>query len=203
MTGSSYGIEIDFDYATIKYSQSPSFKSLDLTALIEGFYNSTSNKMIKDTVRVYLRNVNSPFLTIDSSKSVLDSTGKGMFSFYNAANGIPYYIVVKHRNSIETWSASGQSFSSNTLSYDFTTSSSKAYGNNMVQKGSRFCIYSGDVNQDGSVNGLDLGIADNDAFNFVTGYVKSDVNGDNVTNALDLSTTDNNAFNFVSKITPP
>ncbi len=73
----------------------------------------------------------------------------------------------------------------------------------MVQKGSKFCIYSGDVNQDGSINVLDLGLIDNDVSNFVTGYVKTDVNGDRTVNALDLGITDNNAFNFVSKMTPP
>ncbi len=159
--------------------------------------------MVSDTALVYLRNTSTPFAIIDSAKSVLDISGVGTFQFSNINNGTNYYLDIRHRNSIETWSGAGQSFISNSLSYDFTTSSSKAYGNNMIQKGSKFCVYSGDVNQDGSVNVLDLGIVDNDAFNFVTGYVKSDVNGDNVTNALDLSITDNNASNFVSKITPP
>ncbi len=65
-----------------------------------------------------------------------------------------------------------------------------------------FAIYSGDVNQDGSVDGLDLSLVDNDAFNFVTGYVSTDVNGNNFTDALDLAVADNNAYNFVSKVTP-
>ncbi len=44
---------------------------------------------------------------------------------------------------------------------------------------------------------------DNDAFNFVSGYVNTDVTGDNVVDAADLGIIDNNAFNYVSKITPP
>ncbi len=67
----------------------------------------------------------------------------------------------------------------------------------------RFAIFSGDVNQDGNADALDLGIVENDAFNFVSGYVASDVTGDNVTDALDLAIISNNALNFVSKITPP
>ncbi len=39
--------------------------------------------------------------------------------------------------------------------------------------------------------------------NFVTGYASSDVDGNNVSNALDLGIVDNNVYNFVSKITPP
>jgi hypothetical protein len=92
------------------------------------------------------------------------------------------------------------------VNYDFTSSTSQAFGNNMKQVDTsplKFGIFSGDVNQDGSVDGLDLSIVDNDAFNFVSGYVNSDVNGDNVSDALDIGITDNNAFNFVGKITPP
>lgn len=91
----------------MKYSQSTAI-TLHLTALIEGRYNITKNKMIKDTARVYLRSTSSPYAIIDSSKSVLDSNGKGTFSFPNAINGTPYYIVVKHQNSVETWSSTGR-----------------------------------------------------------------------------------------------
>ena len=66
----------------------------------------------------------------------------------------------------------------------------------------RFGIYGGDVNQDGVVDATDAGAIDNDAFNFVTGYVSTDLTGDNVVDASDAAITDNNAFNFVSKITP-
>ena len=90
-----------------------------------------------------------------------------------------------------------------TINYDFTFAANQAYGNNMILKGTKYCIYSGDVNQNGAIDASDLAIVDTDAAAFVNGYVNSDVNGDNSTNALDLSITDNNAFNFVSKITPP
>jgi len=66
----------------------------------------------------------------------------------------------------------------------------------------RFAIYSGDVNQDGIVDGTDASLVDNDAFNFVTGYVGTDVNGDDVVEASDAAIVDNNAFNFVGSITP-
>ena len=91
---------------------------------------------------------------------------------------------------------------SGTTSYDFTSAASQAYGGNMIQKGNKYCIYSGDLNQDGNVNGLDIAIADNQAFNFLTGYVSGDVNGDMIVDAADLSIVDNNAFNFISKVTP-
>ncbi len=187
-------------------SSSVASLAAQLKVIPEGFYNTGNNMLsMRDTVRAYLRNITSPYAIVDSAKSVIDSTiFSGNFSFMNAVSGT-YYIAVKHRNSIETWSKSGGQVYTlgSALIYDFTTSAAQAYGSNMVQKGTKFCIFSGDINQDGSVNVLDLGIADNDAFNFVTGYVRSDVNGDNVSNALDLGITDNNAFNFVGKVTPP
>ena len=44
---------------------------LNLTAFIEGFYNSSSNTMVSDTIIIYLRKAVSPFAIIDSARSVL------------------------------------------------------------------------------------------------------------------------------------
>ncbi|MBK8984019.1 MAG: hypothetical protein IPM38_17300 [Ignavibacteria bacterium] len=114
-----------------------------------------------------------------------------------------YYIAVTHRNSIETWSKLPQSFASgNTVQYDFTNSITKSYGDNLVLKSGKYCIYSGDVNQDGTVDLSDLSLIDNDANNFESGYVKTDVNGDGIVDLTYAAITDNNAFNFVSRSTP-
>lgn len=64
------------------------------------------------------------------------------------------------------------------LNYDFTTAVSQAYGNNMVLVGSDYAFYSGDVNNDGFVDGADGLLIDNDAYNFVSGYVITDLNCD-------------------------
>lgn len=95
--------------------------------------------------------------------------------------------------------------SGDTIDYDFTSSASQAYGNNMIQVDAspvRFAIYSGDVNQDGTVDATDALAIDNDASNFLTGYVNSDVNGDEIVDASDALLVDNNASNFVSAVTP-
>jgi len=178
---------------------------MNLTAFIQGFYNSTTDKMVRDTARVYLRSIIAPYSIIDSSISILDTTGVGTFIFFNDVNGINYYIVLKHRNSIETWSNVGYTFSSNSLTYNFTSASSKAFGDNQIlidNTPARFAIYGGDVNQDDVVDGSDIAIIDNNAFSFVTGYVKSDVNGDDVVDGSDAAIADNNAFNFVGMIRP-
>ena len=161
--------------------------------------------MTGDTVKVYLRNSFQPYSIADSSKSFINNSGTGNFTFANAVNGAGYYIVIKHRNSIETWSAAAQLFTSGILTYDFTNSSSKAYGNNMVQADSspvKFALYSGDINQDGYVNLSDVLPAYNDAITFVTGYTVSDVTGNNITDLSDVILAYNCSNLFIVKITP-
>jgi len=179
-----------------------SMLTLHLKALIEGFYNTTINKMVRDTIRIYLRNVTSPYSVVDSAKTILDSNGMADFNFSNAVNSIPYYIVIKHRNGLETWSAAGNSFVSGNLTYDFTLFASRAYGNNQILKGTKYCVYSGDITKDGIVDGSDLSLVDNDAFNFATGYLRTDLNGDSIIDGSDLLIGDNNANNFISVRNP-
>jgi len=183
-----------FYYSLIKYSQS---KTLNLKVLIEGLYDPVLNRIVNDTARVYLRNISSPYYIVDSAQAELDSAGTGKFHFPNAFSSVAYYIVIKHRNGVETWSATGNTFTSGNLSYDFTTSSSQAYGNNQILKGTKYCIYNGDVNQDGIIDGSDVSLTDNDAFNFLSGYLNTDLNGDNIIDASDLVVVDNNSFNFI------
>lgn len=200
--GYSVGIGTDYDFATIKYSEQ-SVKILYLTAFVEGFYNPSNNSMYSDTVMVYLRNDSSPYFIIDSVKGVLDNSGYGTFNFSNAVNGTNYYLELKHRNSISTWSASGVSFSNSLLNYDFSDLVSRAYGNNMKQIDSapdKFAIFSGDVDQDGLIDASDLSDADNDAAVSLSGYVNTDVTGDDYVDAEDISIVENNVG--VIKVTP-
>ena len=180
----------------------------NVTLAIEGLYNFSSNTMNrKDTVSVYLRNAKAPYAIVDSSKSVIDSvTLTGNFKM-NFATAGEYYVSVKHKNSLEIWSkAGGEDYDPMTMeSYNFVSASSQAFGNNMIQVDTspvRFALYSGDVNQDGSIDGADAVIVDNDVFNFVSGNVVTDLNGDYTVDATDFSIVDNNASNFVTAIVP-
>jgi photosystem II stability/assembly factor-like uncharacterized protein len=181
------------------------YKSLQLNVLIEGFYDAIPNSMVSDTAVVYLRSSVSPYSKIDSAKSLVNSNGVGTFDFVNANNNVNYYIAVKHRNSVETWSSTAQSFVANSLNYDMATSQSQAFGNNLRQVNSapvRFAIFGGDVDQDGTVDASDLSEIDNDAYYFASGYVDSDLNGDDFVDASDFAIADNNATKFISKVTP-
>lgn len=184
---------------------SPLIKTLTLTAPIQGFYNSASNSMIRDTVRAYLRNSASPFAIADSAKAYLNASGEGTYSFNKAVNFTQYYIQTKHRNSIETWSKTPQYFMNSELNYDFSSANTQAYGDNLLQVDAspvRYATYSGDVTQEGNIDLSDVLYVYNDASNFAAGYKVSDINGDNVSDLTDVLLTFNNSNAFVSVLKP-
>jgi hypothetical protein len=164
----------------------------------EGLYNvNTDNLERRDSVTVYLRDASAPYLLRDSAIGVIDSaTMTCKFNFVHASTG-KYYIVLNHYQSLETWSkAGGDSLRANGLmqTYDFTSSVSQAYGNNLKLKGTKSCLISGDVNQDRIVDGSDLLEIDNDLFNYLSGrYLRTDLNGDGYADAGDMLIADNNA----------
>lgn len=177
-------------------------KILSLTMLIEGYYNSGTDVMTSDTVTVNIRNGSSPYNLIESKKAFLNSSGSASLQYSTVSNGVNYFIQVRHRNGLETWSRIPQMFSSNSMTYNFTSDSGKAYGFNMTKNGTKWVFFAGDVNQDGIIEGLDFSLVDNDAANFETGYISTDVNGDGVVEGSDFSILDNNASQFISANTP-
>lgn len=181
---------------------------MNITAVPEGFYNqSTNTSGKKDTVRVYLHSNLSPYNVVDSSKTILDSVSfSANFIFSNAGSGT-YYLQLKHCNSIETWSKSGgEVYNTDILNtYDFTSSASQAFGNNMKQVDTspvRFAIYSGDENQDGTIDVGDLIDIYNDVQIGQSGYVSTDISGDDFVDVSDLIVTYNNVINVVSVVRP-
>ena len=176
-------------------------ESLELNAKIEGFWDGSS--MNEDTVTVLIRAPLSPYNIVDSSKVLLNGNGYALVNFLNISPGIYYYLVIKHRNSIETWSKSVMQFAtSDPISYDFTTSNTKAYGNNLKLKSGEYCIYGGDVNQDGSVNLSDVITIFNGSIQFSFGYKITDLTGNNYTNLDDVLIAYNNSTAFVGKLRP-
>lgn len=179
---------------------------INLSLLMEGMYNSSTNLMSRrDTVKLFLRDAISPYRLRDSAAGIIDSvTFLALYTFTNSISG-NYYLVPSHFNSLETWSRLGGELltaDGPVYNYNFTISASQAYGDNLQLKGSKYCIYSGDVNRDGTIDLTDLGIIDNDVFNFVSGYTVTDLNADWTVDIDDAAIADNNAFNFVGLIRP-
>jgi hypothetical protein len=181
--------------------------TLNVKVISEGFVyvgsNSCSNvnfSNISDKYSVSLRSGALPYNVIDTAIVKIDSvTFSGICYFKNALPG-NYYISINHRNSLETWSTNPVAVSTMPKTYDFTSTSSKAFGNNMVLKSGDWCIYSGDVNQDERIDLSDVLQISNDANSFVTGV--TDLNADGTTDLSDLVITSNNATNFVATIRP-
>ncbi len=180
-------------------------KTLKLTLLIQGFYRNPNDIMIRDSIKVYLRNADSPYAIADSSKAYLNNSGKAVLLFRHTLNGVSYYLEVKHRNSIETWSSVPITFINSGADFDFSGSSSQAFGNNELQLSStlsKFGFFSGDVDQDGIIDLSDIILIYNDAVNFASGYVRTDINGDYNTDLTDILVAYNNSINFIAKIIP-
>mgnify|MGYP002078534464 CR=1 FL=1 len=181
--------------------------TLDLSVIIEGFYDAGINSMnAPDTLRAYIRNPSTPFDIADSALSVIDPiTFNGEFTFYNAESG-NYYLQLRHRNSLETWSSAQINYlRGGVVNYDFTDDNMKAFGNNIKQVDNspvRFAIYSGDADQNGYIDLSDMVLILNDVNNFVTGYQPTDINGNNITDLQDLILSNNNSINFIQIFSP-
>lgn len=180
----------------------PKLKRLNLTVFIEGMYNPVSGLMKSDTVQLKIRSMTSPYSVIDAGYGYADEAGNCSLSFNELKNATPYYLSVNHKNSLETWSAVTLDFRLGKLQFDFSADSSVAYGNNLTLKGSKYCIYSGDVNRDGLIDATDNQIIDNLSYEFATGYIQSDLNGDEFVDASDLVISENNSAMFIHSIFP-
>ncbi len=199
----------------------PTTQPLNLSVFLESFYDTATGMMnqaqyldidgqlynnfsgsIVDTLSVLLVDPASPWSVIYSvTAAELNTNGTIGISIPLTLNG-SYYVVIKHRNSVETWSANPVQMLGYTTFYDFTDAASKAFGNNLNSKGGVYTIYGGDINQDGIVDAADMLIAENDAAAFVEGYSTGDTNGDGITDAGDIILIDNNASNFIGSIRP-
>ena len=190
-------------------------RNLNLTVLLEGLYDGGVSMRkaqdaggyhfpgnVADKVTIELHDA-SQYNTVVYSAANTDLNTNGTVSLMvPAAHSGSYYITVKHRNSLETTTAMPVSFSGSTISYNFSTTASQAYGNNMKGISGKYVIYGGDVNQDGIVDSGDMIGIDNDASGFVTGYIATDANGDGLIDSGDMILVDNNAGAFVAASTP-
>ncbi len=178
---------------------------VSVSLIPEGIYNPTANKLFKkDTIIVELKNINPPYSTIDSSASVINSLNfTAQFNFKHLNTG-RYYFVIKHRNSIETWSRLGGEFliKGGAFNYNFTLDSAQGFGNNLKLVGDKWCIFSGDVNQDNIINLLDLNLIAENSKIYLSENLNTDLNSDGITDIEDLVLCDNNVFRNVTTIKP-
>jgi PKD repeat protein len=155
-----------------------------------------------DIVDVCIADDSSPFEEIScASNSMIDTNGECLADFPAGLDG-DYYLVIKHRNSVETWSSLPISFDNQCLEYDFTDLSMKAFGGNLAPCGGSYCLFAGDVNQDGIIDSGDMICFDNMISLFLSGYFPEDFNGDGLIDSSDYIWVDNNSSLFISRVSP-
>ena len=197
------------------FQQGTGNRKLNLKFYLEGLFNGTEMNQafddagpvfpigIADKYQLTIAKNTTPYtLLYTDTNAFLNSNGNSLVSLpaYLTGNN---YIVLQHRNHLETWSSSPISFASDTISYNFTTVASKAYGDNQKEIAPGiFAILVGDVNQDGVVDISDLVAMDADLTNGTLGYIVYDLNGDGVVDISDLVKIDENLTNGVVVITP-
>lgn len=173
--------------------------SMSAVLMNQGIGNSNS---ITDTITIELRAPSYPFALIASNKAIVDTGGIALLKFSSSLSG-SYYIVVKHRNSIETWSSQPVTIGNCEMYYDFSIASNQSFDNNETQVSSNvWAFYSGDVNQDGTIDIFDFLEWDVDNQNFNSGYYSTDLNGDGNVDIFDFLIWDPNNQNFVGVIVP-
>jgi len=117
---------------------------------------------------------------------------------FNTAEAGSYYIAVKGSNLVQTWSATPLAVGSTPLNYDFSTSASQAYGDNMQQVGPGvFAMYQGDFEVDDLVDLTDYSVWEAKYFDFAYGEEPTDLNGDGLVDLSDYSIWEANYFAFI------
>lgn len=186
--------------------------TLIVKIMLEGYYSGAGmmnpvlmnqgismNFNVCDSIEVELHDPNN-FNLVSSVTTLMQTDGTATCLFPSMNN--TYYVVIKHRNSIETWSSNPVMISGNS-NYYFTTALSQAYGSNQVQvENGIWALYSGDINQDGVVDGLDYNDWESDNNNFGAGYLATDLNGDGIVDGLDFLLWEVNNNGFVGAVVP-
>ena len=195
--------------------------TLDLTAFIQGYYNGTGmvaarydnltaagspagNATDVDEVIVELHNGTTPFAFAYAVTGMLQTNGTMTVTFPAGAIGNSYYIVLKHKNSLQIWSASPVSISALT-SYNFSTALSQAFTDGsanplaMLAPGV-YGMHTGDINQDDYIDGSDYPLFEVDVDNSTNlgwFFLPSDLNGDTYVDGSDYPLFDFNSANSV------
>jgi hypothetical protein len=99
------------------FTVTPATAILNLKVFIQGFYigggqmtpvlfnnGLSTDPNAVDYLTIELHDSNAPYALIEAQTVILDVNGDAIAQFSGTTIGNAYYVVVKHRNSIETWS---------------------------------------------------------------------------------------------------
>ena len=107
--------------------------NLNLKVFIQGYYlgngvmeallydlGMNSKSDVSDSITIELHNTTSPYALVATSKVLLKTNGMAEIIFPVSVKNNSYYIAVRHRNALETWSKNPLLLNSNFMSFDFT-----------------------------------------------------------------------------------
>lgn len=191
---------------------------LNLKLFIQGYYNGTGmvaarydnltasglsagNATDVDEVIVELHDGTTPSIVAHTVTGILQTDGSMSVTFPADAAGNSYYIVLKHRSSLQLWSANPVLISEST-DYDFSTDLGQAYTDGSFEPMATLApgvygMYSGDLNQDDFIDPADFPSfeldQDNSAINGLY-LLSADMNGDTFVDPADYPVYDGNAY---------
>lgn len=159
---------------------------------------------IADTLSVSVAASTPPYQIVGTSKGLLSTQGIAYFDIPQPCFGLgQYYLVLNHRNHLETWSALPVQFDSEDSLYVLSDSPSRILGGNVIEvEPGYWAMFAGDINKDGLIESTDYSAVENAAIQFLFGYEPTDLNGDGLVEAADYSLVENNSLLFLFTITP-
>lgn len=165
----------------------------------QGVYGSPST--VSDSITVALHEQSFPFNL--AFQTTLPINQDGTVTVRGLGNmGQSYYVVLRSRNHVETWSASPITLNHNT-SYDFSSGAAQAYGGNQAEvETGIYAMYAGDIVQDLVVDAFDYIAMDSDLIVGAFGYLNTDLTGDGVVDAFDYVILDANLVAAIGAVTP-
>jgi len=127
------GTECNAIFTTPSITVTPNCSAvLNLNLFIEGLYNGGTMQAVlfnlgmhndptaTDSITVELHDAVQPATIVASEKALLHSDGFAQVSFQSSILNESYYIVIIHRNSIQTWSKFPVLFNTPITTFDFT-----------------------------------------------------------------------------------
>ena len=209
----------------------PAYKTLNVTAMLQEYFNGTGMNQtqgidwnsgdlynnfgnnVVDTLTIMIRETNS---TDPNVPCTIDTVLYGQS--INTSGVIPsitlpynltgyHYIVIIHRNSIQTWSDSVD-FSTDTINYNFHTHISQFAldGGMYIDESNLAYIWGGDVNQNGNLESEDataIYVAAISVDQLVNnGYVINDVDGNGNIDSQDYGLAYSNSLIGANVINP-
>jgi hypothetical protein len=205
LAGGQFAPEQSFTIPGIKIKVFPESLLNLATGLLNKAHNASGEQFagnVADVLTIELHEAVEPYACIGNPYTANLLTNG--FASFVPTQPLPdqFYVVVKHRNHVETWSSVPVSLNNGYCSYDFTQQLTSAFGHNLRQLEGVYGLFAGDVNQDGVVDALDHIMVDNQAAQQTYGYLPEDLNGDGIVNLFDVLILDNNAKEFVKRMKP-